>query len=130
VRSEADFLEDVHVWSLQPHMHLRGKDMEYKVVYPDGRSEVILRVPKFDYSMQFWYDLAEPLALPKGSKILVTAHFDNSANNKVNPDPKVDVPRGLQTTDEMMNGHVNMTVDSWALSKNGGKLPKAASQSN
>lgn len=124
VRSEADFLEDVHIWSLQPHMHLRGKDMEYKVVYPDGRSEIILSVPKFDFNMQFWYDLAQPLALPKGSKMLVTAHFDNSANNKLNPDPNIDVRRGLQTTDEMMNGHCNMTVDSWAASRNGGKIAK------
>ena len=127
VRSEAEFLQDVHIWSLQPHMHLRGKDMEFKAIYPDGHSEILLRVPRFDFNMQFWYELAEPLALPKGSKIFVTAHFDNSDKNKLNPNPNLDVRRGLQTTDEMMNGHVNMTVDAWALSKKG-KTPQQVSE--
>ena len=124
VRSEAEFLKDVHVYSLQPHMHLRGKDMTYTLIYPDGREEILLKVPKFDYNLQFWYELAEPKAVPKGSKIAVVSHFDNSAANPLNPNPNIDVPRGLFTTQEMMNGHANMTVDEFALSKNGGKLPK------
>jgi hypothetical protein len=128
VRSEAVFLEDVHFWSFQPHMHLRGKDMTYTLVRPDGSQEILLKVPKFDYAMQFWYELKEPIAVKKGSKVIVTAHFDNSANNKINPNPNIDVKRGLQTTDEMMNGHLNMTVDSWAASRNGGKQPVQISQ--
>jgi hypothetical protein len=123
VRSEARFLQDVHIYSLQPHMHLRGKDMTYTLVYPDGREEILLKVPKFDYGMQFWYELAKPLAVPKGSTVKVTAHFDNSANNKLNPNPNIDVKRGLQTTDEMMNGHLNLTVDNWATSRNGRNRP-------
>ena len=128
VRSEVTFLQDVHFWSFQPHMHLRGKDMTYTLVHPDGSEEILLRVPKFDYGLQFWYELEKPLAVPKGSKVKVTAHFDNSANNKLNPNPNIDVKRGLMTTDEMMNGHLNMTVDSWAASRNGGKQPVQVSQ--
>jgi hypothetical protein len=123
VRSEATFLQDVHIYSLQPHMHLRGKDMTYTLVYPDGREEILLKVPKFDFGLQFWYELEKPIAVPKGSVIKVVAHFDNSANNKLNPNPNVDVKRGLQTTDEMMNGHLNMTVDGWARSRNGRDRP-------
>ncbi len=122
VRAEAVFQEDVHFYSFQPHMHLRGKDMTYTLVRPDGTSEILLRVPKFDYGMQFWYELDKPMAVKKGSKVIVTAHFDNSAANKINPNPNIAVKRGLQTTDEMMNGHLNMTVDNWAASRNGGKI--------
>ncbi len=127
VKSEADFLQDVTIYSLQPHMHLRGKDMTYTLVYPDGRQEILLKVPRFDYGLQFWYELAEPKAVPKGSKLLVDAHFDNSAANKLNPDPNVDVPRGLYTTNEMMNGHVNMSVDAMIVSP-GGKKGKTVAQ--
>jgi hypothetical protein len=111
VKAEATFLKQVHVWSLQPHMHLRGKDMEYRLEYPDGRSEIILFVPRYDFNNKYTYDLADAKIVPKGTKMVVTAHFDNSANNKLNPDPNVVVKRGLQTTDEMMNGHVYMTID-------------------
>ena len=68
-------------------MHLRGKDMTYTAIYPDGRSEIVLQVPKFDFGWQTDYWLAEPLALPKGSKLHVRAHFDNSPANRSNPDP-------------------------------------------
>jgi hypothetical protein len=111
VKAEATFLKQVHLWSLQPHMHLRGKDMEYRLIYPDGRSEVILFVPRYDFNNKYTYNLAEAKIVPVGTKMVVTAHFDNSANNKLNPDPTVVVKRGLQTTDEMMNGHVYMTID-------------------
>ena len=72
VEAEATFTEDVKVWSMHPHMHLRGKDMTYTATYPDGRSEIVLRVPKFDFGWQTDYWLAQPLTLPKGSKIDVT----------------------------------------------------------
>jgi hypothetical protein len=111
VKAEATFLKQVHVWSLQPHMHLRGKDMEYRLIYPDGKSEVILSVPRYDFNNKYTYNLAEAKVIPAGTRMLVTAHFDNSVNNKLNPDPTIDVSRGLQTTDEMMNGHVYMTID-------------------
>jgi hypothetical protein len=103
--------EDVHVNLFMPHMHLRGKDFKYTVVYPDGRSEVVLNVPRYDFNWQLAYRLAEPLALPKGSKIECVAHFDNSANNKFNPDPSKEVKWGPQTWEEMMIGWFDYTTD-------------------
>jgi hypothetical protein len=112
VEAEATFTEDVKVWTLHPHMHLRGKDMTYTVTYPDGRQQVALSVPKFDFGWQTDYWLAEPLTLPKGSKIHVAAHFDNSPANKANPDPSATVRWGDQTWEEMMIGFFTYTVES------------------
>ena len=85
VEAEATFSEDVRIWTMHPHMHLRGKDMTYTATYPDGRSEIVLKVPKFDFGWQTDYWLAEPITLPKGSKLHVRAHFDNSPANRANP---------------------------------------------
>jgi hypothetical protein len=111
VEAEATFTEDVKVWTMHPHMHLRGKDMTYTATYPDGRQEIVLRVPKFDFGWQTDYWLAQPLVLPKGSKLHVAAHFDNSAANKANPDPTATVHWGDQTWEEMMIGFITYTVD-------------------
>jgi hypothetical protein len=111
VEAEATFSEDVKVWTMHPHMHLRGKDMTYTATYPDGRQEIVLRVPKFDFGWQTDYWLAQPLTLPKGSKLHVAAHFDNSAANKANPDPTATVRWGDQTWEEMMIGFITYTVD-------------------
>ena len=112
VEAEASFAEDVKVWTMHPHMHLRGKDMTYTAVYPDGREEIVLRVPKFDFGWQTDYWLAQPITLPKGSKLHVRAHFDNSAANKANPDPSATVRWGDQTWEEMMIGFFTYTVDT------------------
>ncbi len=111
VASEATFSDDVKVWTMHPHMHLRGKDMTYTAIYPDGRKEIVLRVPKFDFGWQTDYWLAEPLSLPKGSKLHVSAHFDNSPANKANPDPAATVRWGDQTWEEMMIGFFTYTVE-------------------
>ena len=111
VEAEATFTDDVKVWSMHPHMHLRGKDMTYTATYPDGRSEIVLRVPKYDFGWQTDYWLAQPLALPKGSKLHVTAHYDNSPANRNNPDPTATVRWGDQTWEEMMIGFITYTVD-------------------
>jgi len=112
VAAEATFTEDVKVWSMHPHMHLRGKDMTYTATYPDGRSEIVLRVPRYNFGWQTDYFLAEPLALPKGSRLTVTAHFDNSPGNRANPDPGATVRWGDQTWEEMMIGFITYTVES------------------
>jgi mono/diheme cytochrome c family protein len=96
--------EDTLLTSMTPHMHTRGKDMTYIAIYPDGREETLLSVPKYDFEWQITYQLAEPKLLPKGSKLRVIAHFDNSTNNKFNPDPTKDVKWGDQTWEEMMIG--------------------------
>jgi len=111
VEAEATFLEDVKVWTMHPHMHLRGKDMTYTAIYADGRREIVLRVPKYDFGWQTDYWLAEPITLPKGSKLHVSAHFDNSPANRANPDPKATVRWGDQTWEEMMIGFFTYTVE-------------------
>jgi hypothetical protein len=106
------FNEDVHVQLFMPHMHVRGKDFEYKLVYPDGSSKILLRVPKYDFNWQLSYIAKEPIAVPKGSRIECVAHHDNSANNKFNPDPSITVRWGDQTWEEMMIGWIDYTIDS------------------
>jgi hypothetical protein len=101
---------DVEVTGFMPHMHLRGKSFQYVVTYPDGRSGIALKVPRYDFNWQLSYSLTEPLILPKGSRIDCTAHFDNSANNKFNPDPTKEVRWGDQTWEEMMIGWFDYTV--------------------
>ena len=107
VFSSSTFKKDALVVSLFPHMHLRGKDFEFVAVYPDGKREVILSVPRYDFGWQSNYILDKPLRLPAGSKIECTAHFDNSKNNPNNPDPLRIVRWGEQTWDEMMIGFVD-----------------------
>ncbi len=98
------------VW-MMPHMHARGKDMTYRLTFPDGRSEIALNVPRYDFNWQIGYDVLTPIKLPKGTKIRVDAHFDNSAANRGNPDPTVDVYAGTQTWEEMMNPWFGIVVD-------------------
>jgi len=102
---------DTTIYALMPHMHLRGKAMEYKVFYPDGKSETLLNVPNYDFAWQTNYVLKEPKRLPKGAKIMVTAYFDNSTKNKFNPDPTKDVRYGEPTYDEMMLGFMDFVTE-------------------
>jgi hypothetical protein len=99
------FSRDVELYTFLPHMHVRGKDMKYEVVYPDGRRETLLDVPRYDFNWQTLYKLDRPLLMPKGARMIVTAHFDNSAKNKYNPNPALDVRFGDPTYDEMMIGY-------------------------
>ena len=96
--------QDVELVALMPHMHLRGKDFKYTVVSPDGKEQVILSAPRYDFNWQLNYELKQPLAIPKGTRIDCVAHYDNSANNKYNPDPSKEVKWGDQTWEEMMIG--------------------------
>jgi len=111
------FREDSHIVSFMPHMHVRGKDFEYKLVYPDGTSKILLKVPRYDFNWQLSYFLKEPVAAPKGSRIDCVAHHDNSERNKYNPDPTKEVRWGPQTWEEMMIGWLDYTVDSQDLRK-------------
>jgi mono/diheme cytochrome c family protein len=103
---------DTTLIAMMPHMHVRGKDMTYIAHYPDGRSETLLSVPKYDFNWQITYDLAEPKLLPKGTKIEVIAHFDNSPKNIYNPDPTATVRWGDQTWEEMMIGFFTTLVEA------------------
>ncbi len=110
-RASFAFKEDSHIDSLHPHMHMRGKDFQYTLVYPDGSSKVLLAVPRFHFAWQLTYFFKEPVAAPAGSKLEVVAHHDNSPNNKFNPDPTKEVRWGDQTWDEMMIGYFDYTLD-------------------
>ena len=107
--------------NLFPHLHLRGKAFEYDVIYPDGRTDTILKVDKWDLNWQLAYTLAEPLALAPGTRIKVTGWWDNSANNPANPDPSVDVAWGEQSWEEMLVGFMNVAVDPGAQVGRGGR---------
>jgi hypothetical protein len=98
-------------------MHMRGKDMKFTLVYPDGTTKALLAVPHFDFSWQLTYFLKEPVAVPKGSHLEVVAHHDNSVNNKANPDHTKVVHWGDQTWDEMMIGYFDYTLDKQDLRK-------------
>ncbi len=107
VISKTTFDKDVVVYSMFPHMHLRGKDFKFDVVYPDNKRETLLSVPHYDFGWQSNYILQKPLHLPAGTRIECTAHFDNSAKNPNNPDPERLVIWGEQTWDEMMIGFLD-----------------------
>jgi hypothetical protein len=111
------FQEDSHIDSLHPHMHYRGKDFQYTLVYPDGTSKVLLEVPHYNFAWQLTYFEREAIAAPKGSRLDIVAHHDNSANNKFNPDPTKEVHWGEQTWDEMMIGYFDYTLDKQDLTK-------------
>lgn len=98
---------DVLIYSFSPHMHVRGKDFEYRAIFPDGRSEVLLSVPQYDFNWQSAYRLKSPKRLPAGTRIECTAHYDNSKGNPANPDPTKEVRWGDQTWEEMMIGYVD-----------------------
>jgi hypothetical protein len=106
------FKEDSHILSFMPHMHVRGKDFEYRLVYPDGSSKIVLSVRRYDFNWQLSYWLKDALVVPKGTRLECTAHFDNSTNNKYNPDPTKLVRWGPQTWEEMMIGWFDYTLDS------------------
>jgi len=99
---------DAYLYSMTPHMHFRGKYMSYTAEYPDGTSELLLSVPRYDFNWQFSYQLKEPLFLPAGSRLVVKGAMDNSARNRNNPDPSKPVHFGLQTKHEMFFGFTTL----------------------
>jgi mono/diheme cytochrome c family protein len=109
VKASKTFDEPVLITSFMPHMHVRGKAFTYTAVYPDGRSEVLLNVPKYDFNWQHTYIPKAPIALPKGTRLDCVAYFDNSPKNKYNPDPTKVVRWGDQTWEEMMIGWYTYT---------------------
>jgi hypothetical protein len=107
------YREPVTIYQFQPHAHHRGKDFTYAVVYPDGREQTVLSVPKFDHRWQMAYELETPLKLPAGSKLVVTAHYDNSTMNMHNPAPEKAVYfRDMnQSWDEMFTPFIQYSID-------------------
>jgi hypothetical protein len=112
VDAEMTLNRDVTIWSMLPHTHVRGKRWHLEATYPDGRTQTILDVPKYDFNWQTDYVFKQPLKLPKGTKVHTTAWYDNSAANKSNPDPTVDVHWGDQTWQEMQFTAFAFSLDS------------------
>jgi hypothetical protein len=112
VESQIELAHDVTLRALAPHMHLRGKDFEYRLIFPTGEQQTILRVPRYDFNWQLWYTPSEDMLLPKGTKVACTAHFDNSPNNPANPDPTKAVKFGEQSWEEMMIGFFDVAFDA------------------
>jgi Copper type II ascorbate-dependent monooxygenase, C-terminal domain len=104
------FDQDVQLIDYMPHMHLRGKQMEYEAIYPGGKREVLLSVSKFNFNWQTVYTLKRPVVIPKGTRMIITARFDNSSRNKYNPDPSRSVRWGDPTYDEMTIGWLDYAV--------------------
>lgn len=104
------FRQEMVLYSIQPHMHLRGKSMKYTAVYPDGREEELLNVPNYDFNWQIVYEYAKPVTLPAGTMVRVEARWDNSANNKYNPRPDQEIYWGEQSWDEMFSPILNAVM--------------------
>ena len=105
VTATEKFDTDVMLLSLNPHLHLRGKSFEFVAVYPGGKKETLLSVPKWDFDWQTTYILKEPKRLPKQTKLRCVAHYDNSAFNPNNPDSTQAIKWGDQTWEEMLIGY-------------------------
>lgn len=110
VKTSRRLAQDSWLYTLTPHMHVRGKSFRYTAHYPDGQEEILLDVPHYDFNWQNVYTLAEPKRLPGGTRVEMEASYDNSAENKSNPDPSQTVTWGDQTWEEMMIG--SMAISS------------------
>ncbi len=110
-KATVTFGQPVDLVYMQPHMHLRGKDMRIDAHYPDGQKETLLNVPRYDFKWQIVYYQKTPLQLPKGTKLELTAHWDNSPANKWNPDPAATVHWGDQSWAEMLSAPMAVIVD-------------------
>jgi hypothetical protein len=99
------FFRPTRLLSVNPHAHVRGKAFRYELVYPDGKTDVILDVPRYDFNWQLEYQFARPIDVPAGTRLKVTGWYDNSKGNPANPDPTKVVKFGEQTWDEMMIGY-------------------------
>ena len=107
IKQEFTFNADSQIVSLMPHMHLRGKSALYEAYYPDGTHEVLLDVPRYDFNWQTAYQFSEFKQVPKGTKVVLTTAWDNSADNEFNPDPTKTIGWGHPTTDEMSFGFMS-----------------------
>ena len=103
-------ISDAKLVYIQPHMHLRGKDYELRLIYPTGETETVFK-GKWSFDWQVGYQLAKPIVLPKGTRVVAIAHYDNSANNKYNPDPSKTILWGDQNWDEMQSGFIGLVFD-------------------
>ena len=105
------FDKEVTLFAFRPHMHTRGKDMRFKVIYPDHSSEDLINVANYNFNWQPTYRLTDPMVIPAGSRVVIDGAFDNSEFNPGASDPSVDSLGGLQTWDEMFAGYLTYTYN-------------------
>ncbi len=99
----ATLMRDVELRAIQPHMHVRGVGFEVRAKFPSGEETTVLKLRRYDFNWQFAYELEKPMKLPAGTVLKIIGTFDNSANNRFNPDPTKDITWGEQTgTSEML----------------------------
>lgn len=110
VEHATTFERDLLLVAIFPHLHLRGKSFRYEASYPDGATEVLLNVPRWDFAWQHRYELAEPKHMPRGTTLRCIAHYDNSLANRANPDPTATVRTGPRSEDEMFNGYYDVAT--------------------
>jgi hypothetical protein len=125
VRRCYDFEADKLLVSITPHMHYRGKDARYEIVRPDGRRETLLFVSPYNFNWQLLYRFRDPVYVEKGSRMIVTFHYDNSPNHAGNPDPKQVIRWGDRSEDEMMTSWIEY-LDAVPTSLSGDTLTEAA----
>ena len=101
---EHTFERDIMLYSLLPHFHLRGRSAKFTAHFPDGRTEILLSVPHYDFNWQPLYALDPPRYVPAGTRVVLDMTWDNSAQNPANPDPTKVVRWGDQTWEEMNLG--------------------------
>jgi hypothetical protein len=100
------FEKDKLLLSITPHMHFRGKDARYEVTHPNGKQDVLLSVPHYNFDWQLTYRFQDPILIEKGSVLTLTAHFDNSPNNPANPDPTKTIRWGDKSEEEMFSNYI------------------------
>ena len=114
IEADAVLASDAKLVWVQPHQHYRGRYFEMHAVYPNGERKIVLRVPNYRFDWQVGYELAEPMDLPKGTRLETLGRYDNSAANRFNPDPTARVQFGLQSNDEMHVAFMGILVDAKA----------------
>ena len=122
-----DVTRDMLVYNFMPHSHLRGKSGTMSVVYPDGKQEILLNVPKYDFSWQTVYEYQDPKKIPAGSKLVWNFNWDNSTQNPGNPDPSKTVKWGDQTFEEMGIGFIRYRYLDEEVGKPAAQVTKTAS---
>jgi hypothetical protein len=118
VEATATIEQDSLLLEMMPHTHLRGKTFQYEAIYPNGDHEILLDLPRYDFNWQNSYVLAKPKVLPKGTQLHCVAYYDNSKNNRSNPNPDATVRWGDQTWQEMMIGYFDIIPVEQDLLKN------------
>ena len=100
--SYIEFPKDAVLYGITPHAHMRGQSTQVSILYPNGKEEKLLALPRYDFNWQYEYFLKTPLKVPAGAKIVARWTYDNSTRNPGNPDSTKTVYWGEQTKDEMM----------------------------